>query len=67
MSLGPSESLVGIIDGSMMLTDANGEQTILAKTEEKTEPATYEAPVGDSNLKPTWKKTKKPNRRSTYS
>jgi YD repeat-containing protein len=66
MSLGPSESLVEIIDGSMVLTDANGEQTIFAEVEPKTVPATYEAPVGDSNLKLTLEENKETKQKVAY-
>jgi streptogramin lyase len=43
---GSAESLVELVDHSMMLTGSNGRQTIFAKTET----TTYESPVGDSNL-----------------
>ncbi len=44
---GSAESLVELVDHSMMLTGNNGRQTIFAKTET----TTYESPTGDSNLK----------------
>lgn len=53
MSLGTSSSLVEMPDKSMLLTDANGQQTIFALVTPATEPATYEAPEGDGNLKLT--------------
>ncbi len=43
---GSAESLVELVDHSMMLTGNNGRQTIFAKTET----TTYESPIGDSNL-----------------
>jgi streptogramin lyase len=49
MSLGTSESLTEMVDGSMLLTDSTGQQTIFAKTET----TTYESPPGNSNLKLT--------------
>jgi streptogramin lyase len=49
-----AESLVEMIDHSMILTGNNGRQTIFAKTET----STYESPVGDSNLKLTVEENK---------
>jgi streptogramin lyase len=46
MNLGTAESLSEVIDGAMMLTDANGRQVLFAKTAT----STYESPTGDSNL-----------------
>ncbi len=43
---GSAESLVELVDQSMMLTGNNGRQTIFAKTGT----TTYESPTGDSNL-----------------
>jgi streptogramin lyase len=54
MSLGTSESLTELVDGSLLLTAANGNQTIFAKPAAgvKCEPAApFESPQGDSNLK----------------
>ncbi|MGB8966823.1 MAG: hypothetical protein WCB99_14400, partial [Candidatus Cybelea sp.] len=50
---GSVESLVELVDHSMLLTGNNGKQTIFAyiePKEPKTESPTYESPVGDSNL-----------------
>jgi YD repeat-containing protein len=47
MNLGNAESLTEIIDGAMMLTDANGRQVLFAKIAGS---STYESPTGDSNL-----------------
>ena len=46
LSVASTESLVELVDGSVLMTAANGSQTIFAKTET----ATYESPPGDSNL-----------------
>jgi streptogramin lyase len=46
MNLGNAESLTEIIDGAVMLTDANGRQVLFASTKG----GTFEAPTGDSNL-----------------
>ncbi len=46
LSLGNTESLTELVDGSVLMTAANGSQTIFAKTETPT----YESPPGDSNL-----------------
>jgi YD repeat-containing protein len=51
---GSAESLVEMVDHSMLLTGNNGRQTIFAKTES----STYESPVGDSNLKLTVEENK---------
>jgi streptogramin lyase len=56
LNLGSTESLIELVDHSMLLTDGNGRQTIFAKTE-----GGYESPTGDSNLKLTVEeKEKKP-------
>ena len=44
---GSAESLVELVDHSIMLTGNNGRQTIFAKTETNT----FESPIGDSNLR----------------
>jgi streptogramin lyase len=46
MNLGTAQSLSEVIDGAMMLTDANGRRVLFAKTAT----TTYESPTGDSNL-----------------
>ena len=46
LSTGTSESLVELVDHSMMLTDSKGAQTIFASLGENK----YESPTGDSNL-----------------
>lgn len=46
ISMGSVESLIEMVDGSVLLTSGNGSQTIFAKTET----TTYESPQGDSNL-----------------
>jgi streptogramin lyase len=53
MSLGASESITELVDGSVLLTAANGNQTIFAKPATvKCEPGSpFESPLGDSNLK----------------
>lgn len=49
LSLGTSESLTELVDGSVLLTDANGRQSIFASLGA----GKFESPVGDSNLKLT--------------
>ncbi|HEY2893815.1 MAG TPA: DUF6531 domain-containing protein, partial [Pirellulales bacterium] len=66
MSLGTSESLVEMVDGSMLLTDSNGAQTVFALVAPKTEPPTYEAPIGDSNLKLTVEENKTTKEKLAY-
>jgi streptogramin lyase len=46
MNLGNAQSLTEVIDGAVMLTDANGRRVLFAKTSE----GTFESPTGDSNL-----------------
>lgn len=49
LSLANSESLVELVDGSVLLTDSKGRQSIFAKLGG----GKFESPVGDSNLKLT--------------
>lgn len=46
MNLGNAESLTEVIDGAVMLTDANGRQVLFASLGE----GRFESPTGDSNL-----------------
>jgi YD repeat-containing protein len=62
VSLGTSESLVEMIDGSMLLTDSTGKQTIFAKTET----TTYESPPGDGNLKLTLDENTETHKKETF-
>ncbi len=48
LSLGSTESLVEMVDGSVLMTAANGSQTIFAAI--PGEPGKFESPPGDSNL-----------------
>jgi streptogramin lyase len=52
ISLGTSESLVELVDGSVLVTSSNGGQTIFAAVHNAEGKATgkFEAPPGDSNL-----------------
>ncbi len=46
LGMGSTESLVELASGNILMTAANGSQTIFTKTET----TTYESPTGDSNL-----------------
>lgn len=66
MSLGTSESLVEMPDKSMLMTDSSGAQTIFALVVPEAKPATYEAPVGDTNLKLTLEENKTTKQKLAY-
>jgi streptogramin lyase len=62
LSLGSNESLVELVDGSVLMTGANGSQTIFAKTET----TAYESPPGDSNLTLTVEENKEKTQKLAY-
>jgi streptogramin lyase len=62
LNLGTTESLVEMVDGSVLLTDAKGEQTIFASLGE----GQFEAPTGDSNLKLTLEENKETKQKLAY-
>jgi streptogramin lyase len=62
LNLGTTESLVEMVDGSLMLTDASGKQAIFAKTGA----GEFEPPVGDSNLKLTLEENKETKTKLAY-
>jgi streptogramin lyase len=62
LGLSSTESLVELVDGSIVMTAANGSQTIFAKTET----TTYESPPGDSNLKLTVEENKETKVKEAY-
>jgi len=62
LSVGTVESLVELVDHSMLLTDSSGRQTIFAKTETNT----YESPTGDSNLKLTVEENKTTKKQEAF-
>jgi YD repeat-containing protein len=62
LSLGTSESLTEMVDGSVRLTDANGRETIFAATGA----GGFESPVGDSNLKLTLEENKTTKEKLAY-
>ena len=69
MSLTSDESLVELVDGSILMTDANGGQAIFAKPlfGVKCESgAPFESPPGDSNLKLWCEENKEAKKRIAY-
>jgi streptogramin lyase len=69
MSLTSAESLVEMVDGSVLMTDANGRQAIFAKplSGVKCESgAPFESPPGDSNLKLWCEENKETKTRIAY-
>jgi streptogramin lyase len=62
LSLGSTESLVEMVDGSVLLTAANGAQTIFATLGE----GKFEAPPGDSNLQLTLEENKETKQKLAY-
>ena len=69
MSLANTESLVELVDGSLLMTAANGGQAIFAKPSSgiKCEAgAPFESPPGDSNLKMWCEENKETKQRVAY-
>ena len=62
LSLGNTESLVEMVDGSLLMTAANGAQTIFASLGE----GKFEAPPGDSNLQLTLEENKETKQKLAY-
>lgn len=62
LSLANTEQLEEMVDGSLLLTGGNGNQSIFAKTES----TTYESPVGDSNLALTVEENKEKEKTAFY-
>jgi YD repeat-containing protein len=62
LSLASSQSLTELVDKSMLLTEADGTQAIFASRGD----GTYEAPIGDSNLKLTLEENKTTKEKLAY-
>lgn len=62
LGLSSTDSLVELANGSMLMTAANGGQTIFAKTDT----AAYESPPGDSNLSLTVEESKEHVKEAFY-
>ncbi len=62
LSLGNTESLVEMVDGSVLMTAANGAQTIFASLGA----GKFEAPPGDSNLQLTLEENKETKQKLAY-
>ena len=62
LSLGNTESLLEMVDGSVLMTAANGAQTIFATLGE----GKFEAPPGDSNLQLTLEENKTTKQKLAY-
>lgn len=62
MNLGTTESLTEMVDSSVLLTDATGEQVIFANLGE----GNFEAPIGDSGLKLTLEENKPTKEKLAY-
>ena len=62
LGLTSAESLTELINGSVMLTSANGSQSIFAQSGE----GKFEAPVGDSNLELTLEKNEVTKQKLAY-
>jgi streptogramin lyase len=59
---GNAQSLTELVDGAMMLTDANGRQVLFASLGS----GAYESPTGDSNLKLTLEENKTTKQKLAY-
>jgi streptogramin lyase len=62
LNAGTTQSLVELVDGAMMLTDATGHQTLFASLGG----GAYESPPGDSNLKLTLEENKTTKQKLAY-
>ncbi len=64
LSLGNTESLVELVDGSVLMTAGNGSQTIFAAI--PSEKGKFESPPGDSNLTLTLEENKETKQKLAY-
>jgi YD repeat-containing protein len=62
LSMASTESLVELVDGSVLMTAANGSQTIFAGLGE----GKFESPTGDSNLELTLEENKETKQKAAY-
>ncbi len=62
MSMSSTESLTELVDGSVMMTAANGKQTIFASLGS----GKFESPTGDSNLELTLEENKETKQKLAY-